>query len=186
VKHSPTEFNDIYPFCNTCNVVRPPRSSHCKEIGKCVLRYDHYCPYTSNAIGLLNHKYFILLVFYGSIATFMLEFSLMTYFVDYFSDKTESPSWIVWGMFIQNGIFTMSCFLLLVVQVAFLSKNITTKEFYIWIRGQASWSLPDIYNLGLFDNFCQIFGQDIVMWWCPWTGSSTQADGYQWQTRLSV
>lgn len=46
-------------WCYTCNILRPPRASHCPYSNACVERYDHYCPWTGTAIGARNYRYFL-------------------------------------------------------------------------------------------------------------------------------
>ena len=38
---------------------RPPRAAHCKIIDRCVLRYDHYCPWIRQTVGNGNYQWFI-------------------------------------------------------------------------------------------------------------------------------
>lgn len=73
-------------WCKLCHHYKPPRAHHCAVIDRCVVckfltmcfrrssiivliwskvRLDHFCPWTSNAVGILNHKLFVLFVFYS-------------------------------------------------------------------------------------------------------------------------
>ncbi|EGW34517.1 uncharacterized protein SPAPADRAFT_135163 [Spathaspora passalidarum NRRL Y-27907] len=51
-------FND--KTCNTCHIVKPPRSKHCSICGHCYLLYDHHCVWVNNCIGYYNYKWFLL------------------------------------------------------------------------------------------------------------------------------
>lgn len=46
--------------CTMCQVVRPPRSSHCHICGHCILRRDHHCVWLDTCVGETNHRAFIL------------------------------------------------------------------------------------------------------------------------------
>mmetsp|Transcript_53933 Transcript_53933/g.101111 ORF Transcript_53933/g.101111 Transcript_53933/m.101111 type:complete len:409 (+) Transcript_53933:50-1276(+) len=47
-------------WCTKCANWKPPRSHHCSMSQRCVLRMDHFCPFTGNCIGANNHGHFIL------------------------------------------------------------------------------------------------------------------------------
>jgi len=46
--------------CCTCHVVKPARSKHCAVYDRCIFKFDHFCAWTNNAVGGLNHRYFLL------------------------------------------------------------------------------------------------------------------------------
>lgn len=51
--------------CRRCNNnYKPPRSHHDSVTGRCIVKFDHFCPWAGNAIGALNHKFFLLFIFY--------------------------------------------------------------------------------------------------------------------------
>eukprot|EP00529_Nitzschia_sp_RCC80_P024135 CAMPEP_0113463834 /NCGR_PEP_ID=MMETSP0014_2-20120614/12875_1 /TAXON_ID=2857 /ORGANISM="Nitzschia sp." /LENGTH=449 /DNA_ID=CAMNT_0000355867 /DNA_START=535 /DNA_END=1882 /DNA_ORIENTATION=+ /assembly_acc=CAM_ASM_000159 len=51
--------------CHKCNDnYKPNRAHHDSVTGRCVVKFDHFCPWVGNAVGALNHKFFVLFVGY--------------------------------------------------------------------------------------------------------------------------
>ena len=58
------ELVDPISLCPDCLVIRTPRSRHCNTCNMCVERFDHHCPWINNCVGVHNHTYFILFLFF--------------------------------------------------------------------------------------------------------------------------
>ncbi len=55
--------------CRKCNDnYKPSRAHHDSVTGRCIVKMDHFCPWVGNAIGALNHKFFLLFIFYTFIS----------------------------------------------------------------------------------------------------------------------
>ncbi|KAJ5596197.1 hypothetical protein N7450_002655 [Penicillium hetheringtonii] len=48
--------------CNTCNLIKPARSKHCKFCKTCISRQDHHCVWLMNCVGANNYMYFLALL----------------------------------------------------------------------------------------------------------------------------
>ena len=67
-------------LCHTCKTMKPFRASHCRACNRCVLAYDHHCPYVQNCIGYNNRPQFFLFCFSTAtlqiISTYIMIISL--------------------------------------------------------------------------------------------------------------
>lgn len=51
--------------CPKCNDnFKPGRAHHDSVTGRCVVKFDHFCPWVGNAVGAMNHKFFVLFIGY--------------------------------------------------------------------------------------------------------------------------
>lgn len=66
--NSQTEINYAIPineilvkckYCVTCQLIRPPRASHCAICSNCVSVLDHHCPFLNTCVGMRNYRFFI-------------------------------------------------------------------------------------------------------------------------------
>ncbi|GAA5888925.1 hypothetical protein JCM16303_002782 [Sporobolomyces ruberrimus] len=60
-------------WCETCEIYRPPRTSHCRLCDNCVELTDHHCAFLNNCIGRRN--YFPFLAFLSS-SNLLLMYSI--------------------------------------------------------------------------------------------------------------
>ncbi|KAG1359476.1 protein S-acyltransferase 10 [Cocos nucifera] len=69
---------DLYPpesssrnwTCTYCHIIQPPRTKHCHDCDKCVLRFDHHCAWLGTCIGKGNHCRFWWYIFEETILCF--------------------------------------------------------------------------------------------------------------------
>lgn len=55
--------------CHKCNDnFKPSRAHHDSVTGRCIVKFDHFCPWVGNAVGAMNHKFFVLFVGYTMIS----------------------------------------------------------------------------------------------------------------------
>jgi len=65
--------------CRKCgDNYKPPRAHHDSVTGRCIVKFDHFCPWVGNAVGALNHKFFFLFIFYTMMTSFLALVFLAT------------------------------------------------------------------------------------------------------------
>mmetsp|Transcript_12003 Transcript_12003/g.25830 ORF Transcript_12003/g.25830 Transcript_12003/m.25830 type:complete len:847 (+) Transcript_12003:89-2629(+) len=111
------------PLCHTCRIVKPLRSKHCRVARRCVLMFDHHCPFVGTTIGLYNYIYFYLFL-----ASFcFMDGGFITAWITFMKRSKEFPK----GAFLIGAYFAM--YLIPVGFMAFyhttlMLNNISTNE----------------------------------------------------------
>lgn len=152
-KDFPSQDNRV-PLCHTCRIVRPLRSKHCRVLRRCVLVFDHHCPFVGTTIGLYNYIYFYL--FLVSFCFMMIGF-IMALFIFTMRSKIFPK-----GTFLIGGYLS-----LYVIPVAFMAfyhtslvlSNMSTNEqlntrkyHYFW---DENFRFRNRFNRGVIHNILQ-------------------------------
>jgi hypothetical protein len=79
--------------CHKCNDnFKPARAHHDSVTGRCVVKFDHFCPWVGNAVGAKNHKFFCLFLFYTAATCLLSLFFLLVRVIrcGYVKDSDEN------------------------------------------------------------------------------------------------
>lgn len=120
----------------TCNIYRPPRTSHCDICGVCIEKMDHHCPWLGTCIGKKNYKQFylfLLSLFVEIIILFIMCIMLMgNNIVNGMSNLGSTLGQYPFSIIL--AILCVPAFLFVGVMLGFHSylifKNMTTREFF--------------------------------------------------------
>jgi len=113
-------------FCIECQVYRPLRSYHCNNCGTCIEEMDHHCSWMGTCIGRRNRLKFCSFLAMG---IFYCGKSYGLFFQPILQDDGEKINSLniifVIQMLVLGGFLSS----LLFIQIALISKGLTTVEF---------------------------------------------------------
>ena len=149
---SPKPKKDHAALCHSCHIAKPLRSKHCRVARRCVLLFDHHCPFVGATIGLYNYKFFYtflvtlvlaLLTFIGTLIVYTLR-----------SPKVHLGVTIV-GLFISLIVIPSGG--MLVYHTQLIWRNLTTNEHqniyrYKYFRSKEGSGFHNPFDHGFFRN----------------------------------
>ncbi|CAD8052352.1 unnamed protein product [Paramecium sonneborni] len=197
-KNTMVEHDETQPqnYCLSCRIRRPERSHHCSKCQRCILNMDHHCIWTSNCIGLYNRKYFILILFWGSLGMFLasifglINLSALWNKIWEYDSLDFNKVWagfiffIVFSQFFNSfGLyyFFWINFKLIIINIGTLDQLILEIE----AQSKRKYSRNDltVYDLGFWYNFQFYFGKNPFLWLIP--VGIPLGDGYHWDKKVS-
>jgi hypothetical protein len=111
------------PLCHTCHIARPLRSKHDRFTKKCVLLFDHHCPFVGNTVGLYNYKWFYLVLL-----TMTLYFIGFWISLALFVSRSAATPWFILVVGVYLGLHMLMSGGMLIYHTQLIMVNLTTNE----------------------------------------------------------
>jgi palmitoyltransferase len=137
-------------WCTQCGHWKPDRTHHCSDVGRCVYKMDHYCPWVGGVVGENSFKFFVQFVFYAFLYCAFIVIGCAIYLAD---DIQNSRKWdrefaAIIGI---AGFFGLFCLGMSCSSLHFAFTNLTTvenlskktKSHLLAVQLPAGYKMPD-------------------------------------------
>jgi len=123
----------LLAYCDTCKILRPPRSFHCGTCNTCIEIHDHHCPWVGTCVGKRNHRYFAGFLFFTglhSLHTLLIGIISMAVNGYTLDDSDHKDPHHIQRMIIlcYGGMFSLSLLGFFLFQTKLISEDITSNE----------------------------------------------------------
>lgn len=99
--------NGLPIWCSVCCNWKPDRSHHCSDVGRCVMKLDHFCPWVGGVVAENNFKFFIQFNAFTMLYT-LYVLIVMAYFVAETEHKSNNSLNVHWAVVLAlGGLFFM-------------------------------------------------------------------------------
>ncbi|ORZ16093.1 DHHC palmitoyltransferase-domain-containing protein [Lobosporangium transversale] len=161
-------YTEAPPTCKRCLLPKPERTHHCSVCKRCVLKYDHHCPWIHNCVGHFNHRFFLMFLTYLSIACIYYVIMGAGPFM-LAADMDSNNTWPYWldrsivafgevlAVAIGFAVGGMACwhwYLALTAQTTLEQYNNSYMKKICKKRGE---SFSNMYDFGIVGNFQDLF-----------------------------
>ncbi|VDM53442.1 unnamed protein product [Angiostrongylus costaricensis] len=174
-----------FRYCYMCMSLKPDRSHHCSSCGRCVVKFDHHCPWINQCVNHTNYKPFLLYIFYSTLTVVWFLITSLECFVRFILNanwlEDSVPFSLLLTVMVAYGVFGYYPLgEMLIFHFGLISVNETTCE-------QAKPSVLKFdfkadYNLGRAKNFMQVFGWGL--WLFPL--NTSLEDGLHFEIRYEI
>lgn len=126
--------NEVFPeenydlFCKWCECNVMEKTKHCGKCKRCIMQFDHHCPWLNNCVGSRNYRYFFTLITSGMIWSFThICFILYVFHHQFFTE---------WKHTDLSGRHFMLFYLFvgLVINLPTLCFTVYLFQFHLWLR----------------------------------------------------
>ncbi|KAI5268751.1 zf-DHHC-domain-containing protein [Aureobasidium subglaciale] len=117
--------NGLPIWCGTCNNWKPDRSHHGSDVGRCVLKMDHFCPWVGGVVGERNFNFFIQFCSYAGIYALFVMIVMAVFIAEARSrGNALGGNWIA-GLTL-GAVFTLFAGGMAMTSIGLALKNLTT------------------------------------------------------------
>ncbi|XP_026520534.1 palmitoyltransferase ZDHHC13 [Notechis scutatus] len=166
---------DFRTFCTSCLIKKPLRSMHCHTCNSCVARYDQHCIWIGRCIGVGNHGYFILFLFFLNLLNIWTIYGTFIYWSEYCTTTYQKDgAWMAFTQIVSCSPWVLYVFMLIMFHTSWAALSLILQIYQIAFLGltsheratllkQSKYSKNPIslrktpYNLGFFQNIADFF-----------------------------
>tara|TARA_A100001015_G_C14832284_1_gene649046 strand:- start:26 stop:964 length:939 start_codon:yes stop_codon:yes gene_type:complete len=135
------------------------RAKYCKELKVTIEKFDHFCPWTGNGVGIRNYHLFFFFLVFTNIHAFFVGFTSLKAS----AKKTEYRTLLIVLTVYCIGIICLVGFLL-IYHISIINNNITTNEK---LKNTYGVNSKNPHDKGCLNN-----------WMCFFTNAFTQRKSY--------
>ncbi|KAI9313561.1 DHHC palmitoyltransferase-domain-containing protein, partial [Dichotomocladium elegans] len=123
-------------YCETCQIYRPPRASHCRQCDNCVEVEDHHCIWLNNCIGKRNYRpFFVFITTASLLCLFVIVFSVVHVLLIYRGHDFNVAFNTIFSEAPVSFVLAIVCFVLMIMiggltlyHCSLILRGITTHE----------------------------------------------------------
>ena len=171
-------------MCQRCLRTKPDRTHHCSQCNKCILKMDHHCPWVANCIGFYNYKYFLNMLFYASVTSFLIVVTAYPVFLAVLASENINTS-LAYYIVTAWILALVFCFIIVAFycfHLYLLSNQYTTIEYCEKRSSDKKFKQMSPYDRGCCTNFSTVLGDNFLLWCFP-CNRNLEGEGLHFEVR---